>query len=271
MSSDMGSFGSAARDLSKNPLGIIALFIVLVYGFACLLFGFSTKTLPTEQQWLLVGFVVFFPLIVLMLFGWLVSKHHDKLYGPSDYRDDTAFLEISSRAKIQVQAQQKATKLEFTSSIHDKSADVRDLLAYGEQFSSSVESATESIIVDLKKRTLNYDSVTEKVLIRQLAVARVLIWFEQVYRVIFGSQISLLLELKEKSEGELYEKIKKVFDDNKKSSNNLFADWDFSQYIKYLITQELILVKDGGVFITPRGIDFLKILELSNYTTDKSL
>lgn len=61
MSSDMGAFGSAARDLSKNPLGIIALFIVLVYGFACLLFGFSTKTLPTEQQWLLVGFVVFFP------------------------------------------------------------------------------------------------------------------------------------------------------------------------------------------------------------------
>ena len=32
----VGQFGSVATGLARNPLGIIALFIVLVYGFAAL-------------------------------------------------------------------------------------------------------------------------------------------------------------------------------------------------------------------------------------------
>ena len=35
MSENMTKFAKTAKDLSRNPLGIIALFIVLVYGFAC--------------------------------------------------------------------------------------------------------------------------------------------------------------------------------------------------------------------------------------------
>ena len=92
MVDSLSTFVKSAKDLSRNPLGIIALFIVLVYGFACLLFGFSANQLQSQEKLPLIWFVVLFPVLVLVLFGWLVSRHHNKLYAPSDYRDDKSFL-----------------------------------------------------------------------------------------------------------------------------------------------------------------------------------
>jgi hypothetical protein len=84
-------FAKATKDLARNPLGIIALFIVLVYAMACLVVAFGTNLDPSQKT-PLVWFLVIFPLIVLMVFGWLVSKHHRKLYAPSDYKDETLFV-----------------------------------------------------------------------------------------------------------------------------------------------------------------------------------
>ncbi len=35
---------------------------------------------------------IIFPVIVLGVFGWLVSRHYEKLYAPNDYNSDDAFL-----------------------------------------------------------------------------------------------------------------------------------------------------------------------------------
>lgn len=86
------------KEMSRNPLAIIALFIILIYGFACLLFGLSVTSLDVTERLPLIWFVVLFPTAVLILFGWLVSKHHNKLYAPTDYRDDESFLQ-TMRAK----------------------------------------------------------------------------------------------------------------------------------------------------------------------------
>jgi hypothetical protein len=88
------SFNKTARRLSRNPLGIIALFIVLVYGIAALVFGLSSQHLEAAHKTLLIWFLIIFPVIVLSVFAWLVSKHHTKLYSPSDFREDQAFLQI---------------------------------------------------------------------------------------------------------------------------------------------------------------------------------
>lgn len=45
MSHEVKEFGDTARGLAKNPLGIIALFIVLVYGFAA-----SSRRFPDRCQ-----------------------------------------------------------------------------------------------------------------------------------------------------------------------------------------------------------------------------
>jgi CheY-like chemotaxis protein len=90
MDNQLKTFAESAKGLSRTPLGIIALFIVLVYGFATL-----AVTLGRDMQGLLpplIYFLVFFPLIVFVGFLWLVSKHHDKIYGPSDFRDEENYL-----------------------------------------------------------------------------------------------------------------------------------------------------------------------------------
>lgn len=92
MSNPLKDFASAAQGLAKNPLGIIALFIVLIYGFACLVVGASSQ-LDAGERLPIIWFMVAFPVIVLAVFGWLVSRHHTKLYAPSDYKDETHFLE----------------------------------------------------------------------------------------------------------------------------------------------------------------------------------
>lgn len=84
-----------AKGLAKNPLGIIALFISLIYGFACLVLGLSANKLENSERIPLIWFLIFFPVLVLIAFVYLVSKHHRKLYAPSDFRDDKSFLEAS--------------------------------------------------------------------------------------------------------------------------------------------------------------------------------
>lgn len=78
--------------MARNPLGIIALFISLIYGMSAVLLGATINNLALASQGALVAFIVLFPCAVLWVFAWLVSRHHTKLYGPGDYRTDTGFL-----------------------------------------------------------------------------------------------------------------------------------------------------------------------------------
>ena len=81
---DLNDFGNIAQKLARNPLGIIALFVVLIYGIACLTFSFA-KNIPVELiSWCII-FIIVYPLIVLVVFYRLVTKHHTKLYAPEDF------------------------------------------------------------------------------------------------------------------------------------------------------------------------------------------
>ena len=89
------SLGRTATDSARNPLGIIALFIVLVYGFASLTTASATTLTPAERI-LLIYFLVLFPVLVLFVFLYLVTFHIGKLYGPSDFRDERNFLKAAA-------------------------------------------------------------------------------------------------------------------------------------------------------------------------------
>lgn len=87
---ELEKFADSAKGFTRSPLGIIALFIVMVYGFASLVVGLGTNI--TEHVLPLIYFLVFFPVIVFFGFLWLVAKHHNKLYGPSDFKNEENFL-----------------------------------------------------------------------------------------------------------------------------------------------------------------------------------
>jgi len=78
------------QNLGKNPIGVIALFLVLIYGIATL--GTTSDALTADQRWVLVWFLVSFPVIVFGVFVLLVIFHHEKLYAPYEYRDERHFF-----------------------------------------------------------------------------------------------------------------------------------------------------------------------------------
>ena len=85
-----------AVKLSRNPLGIIALFILLIYGFASILFAFSGNNFTNAQKWCFVVFLVAFPCIVLIIFTVLVIYHHQKLYAPGEFKNEENFMGFST-------------------------------------------------------------------------------------------------------------------------------------------------------------------------------
>ena len=99
MSYSQSQMINAAKSLSRNPLSIIALFIVLVYVFASLVITL-TSSLNSNERLPLVYFLVLFPILVLIVFAWLVSNHSDKLYGPSDFRTDNSFIKFKQVSNL---------------------------------------------------------------------------------------------------------------------------------------------------------------------------
>jgi len=91
-----GPFGKTARSLARNPLGIIALFLVLVYGFAALVAAFASSFTSAERL-PLVYFLVLFPVLVLIVFAWLVSKHSGKLFAPTDFKNEENYVRLQAR------------------------------------------------------------------------------------------------------------------------------------------------------------------------------
>lgn len=88
----MNDFGTTAKGLAKNPIGVVALFLVLIYGFATLLLGTAGQTLTEAQRWPIIWFLILFPVLILIAFVYLVVCHHEKLYAPSEFRDELHFF-----------------------------------------------------------------------------------------------------------------------------------------------------------------------------------
>lgn len=97
MGDQLLNFGGTAKGLARNPLGIIALFIVLVYGFASLVTAFA-ESFTVAERLPLIYFLILFPVLVLIVFAWLVSKHSGNLFSPSDFRDEDNYVKIQMAA-----------------------------------------------------------------------------------------------------------------------------------------------------------------------------
>ncbi|WP_433658941.1 hypothetical protein ACQPW1_42455 [Nocardia sp. CA-128927] len=91
MSSPIRDFGETAKSLAHNPLGIIALFIVLVYGLAALVTAFS-GSFTTAERTPLIYFLIGFPILVLGVFTWLVIRHSGKLFSPRDFKNEENYI-----------------------------------------------------------------------------------------------------------------------------------------------------------------------------------
>jgi len=85
-------FGAISGNFVRSPLGIIALFIVLVYAMAALVT--TLGRIPDAHLFVLVLFLALFPTLVLFVFFVLVTRYPDALYGPGDFQEETNFLRL---------------------------------------------------------------------------------------------------------------------------------------------------------------------------------
>lgn len=118
MNDGFESLGKSAKGLAKNPLGIIALFIVLVYGFASLVTVCAGSFSPQERL-PLIYFLVIFPALVLGVFAWLVSCHSGKLYGPSDFKDEDNYVRMQLNVVSALSAAAAHSSKSETASSHE--------------------------------------------------------------------------------------------------------------------------------------------------------
>jgi ABC-type transport system involved in multi-copper enzyme maturation permease subunit len=141
----LGDFMKSAKGLTKNPLGIIGLFISLIYGFACLVLSTSISNLQSASERIpLIWFIIIFPLIILGAFIFLVVNHHEKLYAPSDFRNDDSFIETMSGKKIKEKQEKEAELLNSADNSVIEIAESKDIQRE-EKTEKIVESNNESI------------------------------------------------------------------------------------------------------------------------------
>lgn len=87
----VSEFADKAKALTRNPLGMIGLFIVLVYAIA-LAITVAPNVLSANQRWASLAFIFLFAFYVMHSFLDLVKNHPRKLYAPRDFRNDDTFL-----------------------------------------------------------------------------------------------------------------------------------------------------------------------------------
>lgn len=123
----MNDFMKNAAGLTKNPLGIIALFISLIYGFACIVLSTSLTNMVTQDERLpLIWFIILFPILILLAFIFLVVNHHEKLYSPGDFREDNSFIRALNGKGIKKKQKKEAKILEEAETVTEKGNSTED-------------------------------------------------------------------------------------------------------------------------------------------------
>jgi hypothetical protein len=128
----------------------------------------------------------------------------------------------------------------------------------------------EQLIRDEIDRAKLDDQKIIPVLINRLAVIQLLLSAEQIYRMIFGSQIALLKQLN--TSGPVPRaQFMSVYNNAKARWSNAYTSYSFDQYVGFLLNQGLIISIGDGYAITNAGREFLKWMAETGVVEDKLL
>lgn len=123
-----------------------------------------------------------------------------------------------------------------------------------------IQEQVTKINADLESRGLSLEGDAVKVLVKHLAGTQLLLAFEQVHSLVFGSQIYLLKKLNESvGEGKALEFVWAHVDHVKSLYvTSSLAKWDYEQYLAFLYSQQLIVKGENQkIHITNLGVEYL--------------
>lgn len=127
----------------------------------------------------------------------------------------------------------------------------------------------EQIREELEKFGVKSGADRERVLMRYLAALLIVQIFDQIYRLIWGSQISMLQFLN--SAGSIQLSLLHPWYAHAKAKNiELYNGYTFEQWLGFLQSKSLIVLSGKQISITLAGREFLKYLLHQGYTLYKS-
>lgn len=139
---------------------------------------------------------------------------------------------------------------------------------------SIVITSLETRIKDeLKEKDLEIDSDTSTVLVRHLAGTQLMLEFERIHSVIFGSQIYLLKDLNSSiPDGLLKEEVYAHIERVRQHFSESLANWSNEQYLSFLYSSILIVDGDGNtIHITNMGVEYLIWITRNGFRDNKPL
>ena len=102
-----------------------------------------------------------------------------------------------------------------------------------------------------------------EILLRHLAIVNIGFKFEQIYRVIFGSQITALRVVNETGPHKM-DVLRPYYDGARDSDPKFYGNYTFEQWLGFLVRENLIEITDGTCSITEFGKEFLIYLAQTN-------
>lgn len=100
-------------NIIKNPLTIIAIFAGIVEIGSNTVLPFLTD----ENQSTYIWFLMIFPILLVLIFFYILYNKHEVLYAPSDYTDDKVFQDILNNRR-------KSTSLEINKKLKEELKDL---------------------------------------------------------------------------------------------------------------------------------------------------
>lgn len=132
------------------------------------------------------------------------------------------------------------------------------------------EEFEEKINADLEQIANDPEKVD--VLVKNLAQQQLSIYFEKIYFSIFGSQIKLLENLAVMGNGgETAKNLSVIFLHAKTNNPDYFGDWQFSDYMDFLLNWNLVEIKDNLYVISKYGRAFLTYITAARLNKNKAL
>ncbi|HLA55651.1 MAG TPA: hypothetical protein VK623_06105 [Flavobacterium sp.] len=94
--------------------------------------------------------------------------------------------------------------------------------------------------------------------------------FQNVYRLIYGSQIEILYKI-DGNDNETKDSLKYIYENAVAKSPNSYAEYSYGQYLQFMESYALIYIaENNNVKITDQGRDFLTFIERVNLPKTKS-
>lgn len=101
----------------KNPLTIIGIFAAISEISGTTVLAFLTE----DIQKIFVWYVIFFPVLLVVLFFTVILTKHQALYAPSDFKTDEAFSGLIKNVQSQSSLESKNKKRSEIEEIHEDS------------------------------------------------------------------------------------------------------------------------------------------------------